>query len=94
LKGIEASFSSESQRSRVQAHRALRGMVKMCGVSLSIALSLTLSPSCTLPLYFLFLCLMPSVGCGNISWEIIILLPINPFLYFHAGVPIDGEGAR
>lgn len=40
---------------------------------------------------FLFLCLMPSDGCENISGEISILFPINPSQHFFAGVPTDSK---
>lgn len=57
--------------------------------------SLMISPSCTLPRHlFASHFLMPSDGCGNILQEISILFPVNPFLHFHAGVPIDSEGER
>lgn len=48
-------FHQSHSRAECRAHRALRGMKEMCGVSLSVAFSLTISPSCTLPLFFLSL---------------------------------------
>lgn len=45
-------------------------------------------------LFFLSHCLMPSDVCGNILQEMSILFPINPFLHFHAEVPIDSVGER
>lgn len=37
---------------------------------------------------------MPSYGSGNSLQEMSILFPVNPFLHFHAVVPIDSKIER
>lgn len=87
-------FYQSQSRAGCRAYRALGDMGDICGFSLPHIFSPVYSPLFHSFSFFLSHCLMPSDGCENISREMSILFPINPFHHFHAGVPIDSETER